>query len=102
VLGSALVEALGDPLGNKRGTVLGESLGPLLGDELGTPVGKEVGPHRCLTSRASEKCPHLRKEGRIRCRIWESLFRSWYEQETSRLSTKAGRGNNSSGHVTLH
>jgi hypothetical protein len=82
--------------------VLGESLGPLLGDEFGTTVGKEVRPRRCLMSRASENRPQLRKERRIRRRIWESLFRSWwYEQETSRLGTKAGRGNNSSGHETL-
>jgi hypothetical protein len=52
-------------------------------------------------SRASENRPQLRKERQIRRRIWESLFRSWYEQETSRLGTKAGRGNNSSGHETL-
>jgi hypothetical protein len=31
----------------------------------------------------------------------KSLSRSWYQQETSRLGTKAGRGNNSSGHETL-
>ena len=31
----------------------------------------------------------------------ESLTRSWYQQKRSRLGTKAGRGNNSSGHETL-